>query len=62
VKIISASPSGFVIIHAGRIIDKDFATKAEAEAWADANIDDQMFDKPNWFADPIKYRAAQDSA
>jgi hypothetical protein len=47
----------YVIIHAGREVDKDFDTEGEAWHWADANIDDQVFDDPNWFTDkPISYR------
>lgn len=56
-EIIPTKPSGFVIVHAGRVIERDFATEAEANAWADLNIDDQMFDTPNWLAEPLKYRA-----
>lgn len=48
----------FVIVHAGRVIDETFPDRESAEAWADANIDDQMFDKPNWFSPPLRYRDA----
>jgi hypothetical protein len=50
------SNGSFAIIHAGREIDKDFATEDEAWSWADRNIDDQMFDGPNWLAEPLAYR------
>ncbi len=50
--------SHFVIIHAGRVIDEVFSDRESAERWADCNIDDQMFDEPNWFSPPLKYREA----
>jgi len=43
------------IRHAGKTISQPFSTEAAAESWADANIDDQMFDAPNWLADPLDY-------
>ena len=48
----------FIIIHAGRVIDEQFPDQASAEKWADCNIDDQMFDGPNTFSPPLRYRAA----
>ena len=48
---------GFVIIHAGKIVDRSFASEAEAWSWADEHIDDQVFDGPNDFSPPITYRA-----
>ena len=61
-EVIATQPSGFVIVHAGKVVDRDFATEADAWSWADHNIDDQMFDTPNWLADPLKYRAAAGAA
>jgi hypothetical protein len=46
----------FVIVHAGKEIDFSFATEAQAWAWADEFIDDQVFDGPNWFSPPLTYR------
>lgn len=47
----------WVIIHAGREVDQDFDTENDAWKWADANIDDQVFDDPNSFTPtPIRYR------
>lgn len=48
----------FVICHAGRVIDEKFPDRESAEKWADSNIDDQMFDGPNTFSSPLKYRDA----
>jgi hypothetical protein len=48
----------FVIVHAGRVIDQKFHDQESAERWADKNIDDQMFDTPNSFSPPLKYRDA----
>jgi hypothetical protein len=48
----------FVIVHAGRVIDQKFPDQESAEKWADDNIDDQMFDAPNSFSPPLKYRDA----
>lgn len=50
--------SHFVIIHAGRVIDEKIPDRESAESWADRNIDDQMFDEPNTFSPPLKYRDA----
>jgi hypothetical protein len=50
--------SHFVVIHAGRVIDETFADRETAERWADDNIDDQMFDGPNWLSPPLRYRDA----
>lgn len=49
----------FVIIHAGREVAKDFDTEAAAWSWADHHIDDQVFDGPNWLAEPLVYRTPQ---
>ena len=46
----------FIIVHAGKEIDHTFATEAEAWAWADEFIDDQVFDSPNDFSPPLSYR------
>ena len=43
------------IAHAGKVIAQPFATEAEANTWADCNIDDQMFDTPNSFMPPLEY-------
>ena len=48
----------FVIVHAGRVIDEKFPDRESAERWADRNIDDQMFDEPNTFSPPLRYRDA----
>lgn len=48
----------FVIIHAGRVVDETFPDRESAERWGDHNIDDQMFDSPNYFSPPLKYRDA----
>lgn len=48
----------WVIIHAGRVIDKTFPDRDSAEIWADCNIDDQMFDAPNSFSPALEYRDA----
>lgn len=48
----------WVIVHAGRVVDESFPDRAAAEKWADSNIDDQMFDAPNEFSPPLKYRDA----
>lgn len=50
--------SHFVVVHAGRVIDEQFPDRESAEYWADCNIDDQMFDAPNWLSPPLKYRDA----
>lgn len=55
------SDGRFIIIHSGREVDADFDTQEGAWRWADANIDDQMFDSPNWLADPLRYRSAEPS-
>ncbi len=52
------NPSGsFVIVHAGREIDHDFATEELAWKWADEHIDDQVFDSPNRFSPSLAYRS-----
>lgn len=56
--IIGPEGNHFVIIHAGRVIDEKFPDRESAECWADRNIDDQMFDEPNTFSPPLKYRDA----
>lgn len=45
----------FSIIHANKYIDKEFETMAEAEAWADEFVDDQVFDSPNTLSPPLQY-------
>lgn len=45
----------FVIRHAGRIVNEQFPNEDAAWNWADANIDDQVFDQPNSWSDPIEY-------
>jgi hypothetical protein len=54
--IVRSENGGFVIIHAGRVIDKAFRTEDEAWSWADEFIDDQFFDSPNDFSPPLVYR------
>jgi len=56
--IVAREGEHFVIVHAGRVVDASFADRDAAEQWADRNIDDQMFDEPNSFSPPLKYRAA----
>lgn len=59
-QVVKRSDDYFVIKHAGKEVDAGvFKTEAEAWAWADANIDDQMFDLPNWLSEPLKYRTFQ---
>lgn len=59
-KVVERAPGQFDIIHAGRTVDApDFATEDAAWAWADHNIDDQVFDGPNTLADPLRYRVLQ---
>jgi hypothetical protein len=54
--IIERTPGFFSIIHGGREVETPpFNTEADAWAWADRNIDDQMFDSPNTLAPPLKY-------
>lgn len=56
--IICREGAHYVIGHAGRVIDEKFPDRESAERWADCNIDDQMFDEPNEFSPPLRYRAA----
>lgn len=49
----------FVIVHGGKEIDFSFASEAEAWAWADEFVDDQVFDGPNNFSPPLKYRISR---
>jgi hypothetical protein len=49
----------WVIIHGGKRLKIDFATEAEAWAWADSHIDDQVFGEPNWYSEPLEYAEAQ---
>jgi hypothetical protein len=59
-KIVERAPNYFTIIHAGKEVDTPpFATEGEAYRWADANIDDQVFDSPNVLCDPLAYRTLQ---
>ena len=56
-KIVERGPGQVEIIHAGKTVDApDFKTEAEAYAWADEHIDDQVTDSPNWLASPLTYR------
>jgi hypothetical protein len=50
--------SYFVIVHAGRVIDARFCDRESAERWGDHHVDDQMFDGPNEFSEPLVYRDA----
>jgi hypothetical protein len=43
------------IIHSGRVVLQSFDTEEEAYSWANRNIDDQVFDNENTFADPLEY-------
>lgn len=43
------------IKHAGKEVVPDFATEAEAWRWADANVDDQVFDGPNNWSPALRY-------
>lgn len=54
--VIQKSGGRWAIIHASKEIDADFDTEAAAWSWADHNIDDQVFDGPNWLAAPLVYR------
>lgn len=54
--IIGREGNHYVIVHAGRIIDETFPDRDAAEKWADCNIDDQMFDAPNEWSPPLRYR------
>jgi len=56
VAIVHKRPDGKIgVIHAGKFVKQTFETEAEAEYWMDCNIDDQMFDGPNWFSPPLEY-------
>jgi hypothetical protein len=46
----------WIIRHGGREIAEDFETEDEAWSWADANVDDQVFDSPNHHYPPLRYR------
>jgi hypothetical protein len=48
--------SHFIIIHGGRIIEAVFSSEDTAWRWADVHIDDQVFDAPNHFSKPLRYR------
>ena len=48
----------WMIVHGGREIAQDFDSEDAAYTWADHNIDDQVFDRPNWFSAPLSYRRA----
>jgi len=54
--VIQKSSGGWAIVHAGKEVDEDFDSEASAWSWADHHIDDQVFDGPNWFSEPIAYR------
>lgn len=45
----------WAITHAGKVVAKRFTSEADAWAWADSNIDDQVFDEPNHFSAPLTY-------
>jgi hypothetical protein len=45
----------WIIWHGGHRVKKEFSSEREANRWADSNIDDQVFDSPNWFSGPIEY-------
>jgi hypothetical protein len=45
----------WMIIHAGKFVNRTFETEEAAWTWADSNIDDQVFDGPNCLAPPIVY-------
>ena len=45
----------WAIQHAGKIVAKRFTSEDEAWAWADRNIDDQVFDGPNDFSPALEY-------
>lgn len=54
--IVTRHPTGeWGVVHAGRWLKQRFSTEAEAERWADSNVDDQMFDGPNCLAPPLEY-------
>lgn len=54
--IIQRHDGKFVIRHRGREIDEVFGSAMDADRWADEFIDDQVFDTPNDFSPPLKYR------
>jgi hypothetical protein len=54
--IIQKSSGRWVIIHALREIAKDFDSEAAAWAWADEQIDDQIFCTPNKLSTVLEYR------
>lgn len=39
-----------------------FDTHKDADNWADAWIDDQVFDSENWFSPPLEYRQEERGA
>lgn len=46
----------WIIIHGGKEIAEDFDSEAAAWRWADENIDDQVFCRPNRYSPPLHYR------
>lgn len=46
----------WVIVHGGKEVKETFDSEGDAYKWADKNIDDQVFDEPNWYSMPIAYR------
>lgn len=48
----------WIIMHGGKEVVENFESENAAYSWADRNIDDQVFDEPNWFSPPIAYRTS----
>lgn len=57
IDILQRSDGNWIIIHAAREIAKDFGSEADAWAWADENIDDQVLCTPNRLSAPLEYRS-----
>lgn len=60
--VVRDSNGTYQIVHAGKVIDREFTSEDEAWTWADHNIDDQVFDAPNWFSEPLPYRKSKGAA
>lgn len=59
-RVLERAPGHFTIQHSGKeLVTPRFDTEAEAWGWADENIDDQVFDGPNWLNDPLVFRTLQ---
>ncbi len=58
-EVIQRHSGQWVIVHAAREIAKDFDTEAEAWAWADCNIDDQIYCTPNRLSASLLYRTPE---